>query len=215
MDRTLRKIKRGLWQQEREIIRGLQQKPPVAAWREEMVMVTDCRTGTQVTTRVGAEQDTTPGKAKLLQAPVPGSAESTSIWRGMIAAISEHGAMRRSLTADRHQGFDCFQGTFHISWKGRQKSTQSLTIRNKCRSWGGGGTTSHKILSLFPNDDDEKKKSSCVLCPSVSTTQGKRFKERVLITQTFPSAWYFPYMQYPCSSSCVKKTEQLKENVKI
>lgn len=38
MDRTIRKIKRGLWQQEREIIRGLQQRPPVAARRKEMVM---------------------------------------------------------------------------------------------------------------------------------------------------------------------------------
>lgn len=45
MDRTLRKIKRGLWQQEREIIRGLQQRPPVAALKRRDGDGSNCRTG--------------------------------------------------------------------------------------------------------------------------------------------------------------------------
>lgn len=50
--------KRGLWQQEREIITGLLQSPPVAAWREVMVMGTDCSAETQAAAGVGEKQDT-------------------------------------------------------------------------------------------------------------------------------------------------------------
>lgn len=43
----------------------------------------------------------------------------------------------------------------------------------------------------------------------------KKGLKKVLITQTFPSAWYFPYIQYSCFNSYVKKNKQLKENLKI
>lgn len=60
---------------------------------------TDCRAETRVTARVGAEQDTAPGKAKLPQAPVlpsvpgvqraPGSEEPRDL------LSPEHRAMRK------------------------------------------------------------------------------------------------------------------------
>lgn len=175
MDRTLRKIKRGLWQQEREIIRGLQQRPPVAGWREEMVMALTAGLGHEW--QAGWEQSRTQLQVK----PNSYRLQLCFLFQGVQRAqdlesqdscyLHNIELWGRSLIADRHQGFDCFQGRVHISWK-----TKINPVTKTKAGVGMGSTSSHKILSFFPNDEDKNNYASvyCVHQSALRKEKGSK-----------------------------------------
>lgn len=154
MFKTLRKIKRGLWQEEREIIRGLQQRPPVAAWREVMVMGLTAGLGhewqpgwEQSRTRLQVKTNSYKLQFCLLFQGVqraPGSEEPREL------LSPEHRAMRKKSHCRQTSGIWLFPRKISHELGGKTKINPVTQSKKQMQDLGGGYIQPQNPLT-FPN----------------------------------------------------------------